>query len=91
MSRISVQITNNTNLTLSLRTGGNNPRPFRIFPRAVFAFFLRFSYGPFTHPLSRYPCMQKKFKNFAMKKVGVCVWGGGGGGEGGGGYNNPPS
>ena len=39
--------------------------PFRIFPRAVFAFLLRLPYGPFTHPLSRYPCIYEKiFKKF---------------------------
>ena len=41
--------------------------PFRIFPRAVFviAFLLRLPYGPFTHPLSRYPCIYEKiFQKF---------------------------
>ena len=64
-------------LTLSLRRGGGccNP-PFRIFPRAVFAFLLRLPYGPFTHPLSRYPCIcEKNFQKFCHEKS----WGVGGG------------
>ena len=61
-------------LTLSLRRGGLlQPPPFRIFPRAVFAFSLRLPYGPFTHPFSRYPCInEKNFQQFfPRKKLGA--------------------
>ena len=53
-------------LTLSLRKGGEGccSPPFRIFPRAVFAFLLRLPYGPITHPLSRYPCIYEIFFPF---------------------------
>ena len=48
------------------------PPPFRIFPRAVFAFLLGLSFGQFAQPLSKYLCIneKKKFKNFAVKKAG---------------------
>ena len=69
--------------TLSKEGGGGGAVPFRIFPRAVFAFLLRLPYGPFTHPLSRYLCIYKKnFQKFLpWKNLG---------GEGGGVCNNPP-
>ena len=48
-----------------------NP-PFRIFPRAVFAFFLRLPFGQLTNPLSRCPSIYEKIfqKFFAVKQVG---------------------
>ena len=42
------------------------PSPFRIFPRAVFAFSLRLPFGQFTHPFSRYPCIP--FRNICRVK-----------------------
>ena len=71
-------------LTLSLRRGAGVvaiPLPFRIFSRAVFAFLLRLPYGPFTHLLSRYPCIfEKNVQKFLpRKKLG-----------GGGGLQQPP-
>ena len=71
-------------LTLSLRRGGQLLQPpFGIFPCTIIAFFLRLSYGQFTQPLSRYPCIYEKnfSKVFAVQNVG--------GWERGRGCNNP--
>ena len=40
--------------------GGLLQYPFRIFPPAALAFFLRLSFCQFTHHLSRYPCIYEK-------------------------------
>ena len=64
-------------LALSLRSGGccKAPPPFRIFPRAVFAFLLGLPFGQYIHPLSRCPCIyEKKLK----KNCRVKSWGEGG-------------
>ena len=61
--------------------GGCCNAPFRIFPRAVFAFSPRLPFGQFTYPLSRYSGFyEKKNLNFCREKVG----------GGGGGCNNSP-
>ena len=60
--------------------------PFQIFPRTISAFLLRLTYGQFTHPMSRYPCIcENFFQNFSREKSV-----GGGGGRGGI-ATNPPS
>ena len=51
--------------TLSQEGGVVATPPFRIFPRAIFAFLLRLPYSQFTHPLSRYPYIYEKiFQKF---------------------------
>ena len=85
-SRLNAVESFNRFLTLSLRRGGQLLQPpFGIFPCTIIAFFLRLSYGQFTQPLSRYPCIYEKklFKSFCRAKC----WGW----ERGGGFQQPPS
>ena len=60
-----------TALTLSLRRGrgGLLQPPFDFSLVLFFALLLRLPYGPFTHPLSRYPCIyEKKCQKFLRWK-----------------------
>ena len=60
-------------LTCTVYKVFETPSPlFRIFSRAIFTFLLGLSFGQFTHPLFKYPCINEKNINFALKIVG---WG----------------